>query len=153
MKIRLTPKRARKDAPHKTVKQHLAGFLQKFGVRPTRQRLDLSALLFDGQHKHVTAEELLSVARSKKIRVSLATIYNSLNHFVKVGMLQETSMGAGKTYFDTNTDLHHHFFDEESGRLWDIPASAVKVDYSAAAPEGLAVDRVSVTIRLHKDNN
>ena len=151
MKIRLTPKRVRKDAPHKTVKQHLAGFLQKFGVRPTRQRLDLSALLFDGQHKHVTAEELLSVARAKKIRVSLATIYNSLNHFVKVGMLQETSMGEGKTYFDTNTEPHHHFFDEQTGRLWDIPAAAVRVDYPAQAPDGLTVDRVEVTIRLRQN--
>lgn len=150
MKITMNNKKQPANGPHKSVKEHLVAFLQRFGVRPTRQRLDLSALLFDGNDKHITAEDLLVMAQGRKMRVSLATVYNSLNYFVKAGMLRENSLGASKTFFDTNTTAHYHFFDEETGQLWDIPAEALRVEGPDQVPEGLEVARVEVTVRLRK---
>lgn len=122
--------------------------LRGAGLRPTRQRLALAKLLFDGENRHVTAEALHGEAIAAGIRVSLATIYNSLNQFTQAGLLREVVVEPGRSYFDTNTDDHHHFFFEETGALKDIPSESVTVTSLPEAPEGTAVDRVDVIVRL-----
>jgi len=123
-------------------------WLKSAGLRPTRQRLGLGRLLFEGGDRHVTAEQLHAEAADAGLRVSLATVYNTLNQFTTAGLLREVVVEAGRSYFDTNTSDHHHFFFEGSGELQDIPGEQVKVADIPAAPEGTQVARVDVIVRV-----
>ncbi len=127
---------------------HEAGRLRAAGLRPTRQRLALAWLLFGAGHRHVSAEQLHEEAGKAGFRVSLATIYNTLHHFTRAGLLSEVVVDAGRFYFDTNTHHHHHFYVQAEHRLIDIAGDSIRVDNLPASPEGRAVDRVDVVIRL-----
>ncbi len=121
--------------------------LRGAGLRPTRQRLSLARLLFDGATRHVTAEQLHSEAERSGVQVSLATVYNTLNQFKDAGLLREVVVEAGRSYFDTNVSAHHHFFDVDSGQLTDIPAEQITLGALPDAPAGAAVERVDVIVR------
>ena len=135
------------DRPFKQAIQRL----QQAGLRPTRQRLALAKLLFDGTDRHVSAEQLHSEAMGADIRVSLATIYNTLHQFTEAGLLREVVVEAGRSYFDTNTSDHHHFLFENSGTLKDIPSESILLGALPPAPEGSRVARVDVIIRLEHE--
>jgi Fur family transcriptional regulator, iron response regulator len=122
--------------------------LKEAGLRLTRQRQALAALLFDGQDKHVTAEQLHAAACKRGMPVSLATVYNTLHQFTDAGLLRKVVIGQDCVYFDTNTATHHHFFDEESGHLTDVPASAVDIQLMLPPPAGRKVTKMEVTIRV-----
>ena len=117
-------------------------------LRPTRQRLGLGKLLFEGGDRHVSAEQLHEEAKGAGLLVSLATVYNTLNQFSSAGLLREVVVDAGRSYFDTNTSAHHHFYFEESGRLQDIPGDQVRVSDLPPAPPGAAISRVDVILRV-----
>lgn len=127
--------------------------LRKVGLRPTRQRLGLARLLFDNGDRHVTAEQLHAEAGKANIRVSLATIYNTLNQFTHVGLLREVVVDPGRSYFDTNTDDHHHFFHEDTAQLQDIPSDAISVAHVPEPPEGTSVERVDIIVRVKAAHN
>jgi len=122
--------------------------LRNAGLRPTRQRIALAKLLFDGCDRHVTAESLHAEALENTIRVSLATVYNTLHQFTDAGLLREIVVDSHRCYFDTNVDDHHHFFHEDSGRLEDIPGDEVVVSKLPQTPAGQTVRRVDVVIRI-----
>ncbi len=118
------------------------------GLRPTRQRKALAKLLFDADDRHVTAEQLHGEALAGGIRVSLATVYNTLHQFTKAGLLREVVVQSSRSYFDTNTTEHHHFFDETTATLKDIPGHLITVSDLPAPPLGSEVERVDVIVRL-----
>ncbi len=118
------------------------------GLRLTRQRCQLAGLLFRGGDRHVTAEMLARDAEMNGIRVSLATVYNTLHQFTRVGLLRRISVNSSRTWFDTNTSAHHHFFNTTSLELTDIPHDQVCVAVQPAPPAGTAIDHVDVTIRV-----
>ncbi len=122
--------------------------LRNSGLRPTRQRIALAKLLFDGCDRHVTAESLHAEALDKTIRVSLATVYNTLHQFTDAGLLREIVVDSHRCYFDTNVADHHHFFHEDSGHLEDIPGDEVVVSKLPQAPGGQTVRRVDVVVRI-----
>ncbi len=122
--------------------------LKKAGLRPTRQRLALAKLLLENEHRHVTAEDLFHEAREQGTHVSLATIYNTLHQFTSAGLLREVVVDMGQSYFDTNTSHHHHFFDEATGQLSDIPEDHVEISRLPTPPNGQEIDRVEVIVRL-----
>ena len=122
--------------------------LRAAGLRPTRQRLALAKLLFQGGDRHVAAEELHGEALAANVRVSLATIYNTLHQFTEAGLLREIVVAGGRSYFDTNVTAHHHFFFEDSGRLEDIPGHLVTFAALPEPPEGTSVRRVDVIVRV-----
>jgi len=122
--------------------------LRGVGLRPTRQRLALARLLFDQGNRHVSAEQLHGEVIDAAVRVSLATVYNTLHQFTTAGLLNEGVVEPGQSYFDTNVDDHHHFYFEDSGRLQDIPGNSILVNELPAAPSGTAIRRVDVIIRL-----
>jgi Fur family transcriptional regulator, iron response regulator len=117
-------------------------------LRPTRQRVALASLLFAGCDRHVTAEALHEEAQARKVPVSLATVYNTLHQFTEAGLLREVAVEGAKTYFDTNTSNHYHFFCEHSGRLMDIDTGAIRIEGLPEAPEGMTISRVDVLVRL-----
>jgi len=120
------------------------------GLRPTRQRVELAGLLFKGPHRHVTAESLHEEAAGQEMKISLATIYNTLHQFTQAGLLRQVIVDAARGYFDTNTGDHQHFFLEEEGRLIDIPGDAISVSGVPVPPSGMAVDRVDVVVRVKR---
>ena len=124
--------------------------LRAAGLRPTRQRLALAKLLFEGGNRHVSAEALHDEALDSGIRVSLATIYNTLHQFTAAGLMREIVVDSQRSYFDTNVTDHHHFFYETSGRLQDIPAEEVRVARLPGTPAGTRVRRVDVVVRLEE---
>ena len=117
-------------------------------LRPTRQRLALARMLFEKGDRHVTAEQLHGEAQAASVRVSLATVYNTLHQFIAAGLLREVVVDPGRSYFDTNVSDHHHFFHEETGRLQDISGERVGVAELPAPPAGTQIRRVDVIIRL-----
>jgi Fur family transcriptional regulator, iron response regulator len=125
--------------------------LRAVGLRPTRQRLALARLLFGGGDRHVTAEQLHGEAIAATIPVSLATVYNTLHQFTDAGLLREVVVEPGRSYFDTNTDDHHHFFWEPSGVLQDIPGEGVVVSGLPRPPDGAEIHRVEVIVRVRHD--
>lgn len=123
--------------------------LRDADLRPTRQRLALAKLLFErGEDRHVTAEALHDEAASADVRVSLATVYNTLHQFTKVGLLREVVVDSGKTYFDTNTSDHHHFYIEDDGTLRDFEAGGMEISGLPKPPEGTEIERVDVIVRV-----
>jgi Fur family iron response transcriptional regulator len=124
--------------------------LQGVGLRPTRQRLLLAALLFGKGDRHVTAEMLHAEAVASGEHVSLATVYNALHQFKTAGLLRELAIDGAKAYFDTNTSNHNHFYVESEGRLMDIPGEGVRVEGVPSPPEGMRIAHIDVVVRLVK---
>ena len=131
-------------------KQKLIDRLREAGLRPTRQRQSLGKILFSGGDRHITAELLHDEAMRAGVPVSLATVYNTLHQFTTAGLLNEVAVEGAKTYFDTNTSQHFHFYHEEDGRLIDMPADMILVDNLPDAPEGTKITQVDVTVRIAK---
>jgi Fur family iron response transcriptional regulator len=134
-------------AKHPTA-EDFATRLRQAGLRPTRQRLALAKLLFQHGHRHLTAENLHAEAQAAHVRVSLATVYNTLHQFTAAGLLRSVTAEGSKGYFDTNTVDHHHFYCEEDGRLVDIDGSGIRVAGLPPPPNGATVERVEVIVRL-----
>ena len=120
------------------------------GLRPTRQRIALAELLFAGDHRHVSAEELHAEALMADVNVSLATIYNSLHQFRQAGLLREVAIDASRSYFDTDTSDHHHFYIEDEQRVIDVPASSIVIQNLPEPPPGMTITHVDVVLRVRR---
>lgn len=132
-------------------KTHSTQWLDRGGLRPTRQRLALADLLVgDGQNRHVTAEGLYAAAANAGEKVSLATVYNTLRAFCEAGLVNEVVVDGSRSYFDTRLDDHPHFYWEDSHRLTDAPVEDLVIAGLPEAPEGMVVARVDVVIRLRR---
>jgi Fur family transcriptional regulator, iron response regulator len=129
------------DAIHKLRGAHL---------RPTRQRVALTRLIFAGGDRHLTAETLHNEALATRVRVSLATVYNTLHQFVEAGLLREVVVEAGRSYFDTNVGAHHHFYCLDSGRLQDIPVDGITLANLPLPPADSRIERVDVVVRVRR---
>ncbi|MBE9639011.1 iron response transcriptional regulator IrrA [Salipiger mangrovisoli] len=131
--------------------QRGSDWLNQAGLRPTRQRVALAALLVgDGKHRHFTAESLFAAAQAEGESVSLATVYNTLRAFCDVGLIQEVTVDGSRSYFDTNTHDHPHFFWEDEGHLTDAPSEELVISKLPNAPEGAEIASVDVVIRLRR---
>src|SRR6476619_2696647 len=128
----------------------IAERLRAAGLRPTRQRVALASLLFAGCDRHVTAEALHEEAQSRKVPVSLATVYNTIHQFTEAGFLREVAVEGAKTYFDTNTSNHYHFYFEKDGVLVDVDPDTITLSDLPEPPEGTVIRRVDVLIRLDR---
>ncbi len=118
------------------------------GLRPTRQRVALAELLFAQGDRHLSAEDLHEEAVASGVAVSLATVYNALHQFTGAGLLRILALEGNRTYFDTNTSDHHHFFVEGENRVMDIEGGPVSVANLPAPPEGMEIANVDVVVRL-----
>ncbi|MBN9534872.1 MAG: transcriptional repressor [Alphaproteobacteria bacterium] len=139
------------ESSQATGKAHLIARLRGAGLRPTRQRVELTGLLFEGGDRHLTAEMLHEEAAQAGIRVSLATIYNTLHQLTDAGLLRQVTVDAARSYFDTNIGEHQHFYLEDEGTLIDIPGAEIAVAGVPNAPSGTRVERVDVVVRLRRD--
>ena len=127
--------------------------LRRVKLRPTKQRLALAELLFSKGDRHVSAENLYEEAKQAGISVSLATIYNTLHQFTDNGLLRAIAIDSSKTYFDTNTGNHHHYFIEGTNEVVDMPDGFVRVENLPNPPEGMEISRVDVVVRIRENRS
>ncbi|MGA7712791.1 MAG: iron response transcriptional regulator IrrA [Rhizomicrobium sp.] len=124
--------------------------VRQAGLRPTRQRNQLAHLLFRNGNRHLTAEALHAEAVGEGVKVSLATVYNTLHQFTQAGLLRQVVVDATRSYFDTNTGEHQHFYHEDDGILTDIPVRDLAVAGVPLPPHGTKVSRVDVVVRVRR---
>ncbi len=134
------------------ITKDISQILKDAGLRPTRQRMALGRLLFAGEDRHVTAENLHAEVVGQGERVSLATVYNTLHQFQEAGLLRELAIDGSKAYFDTNTSNHSHYYNEHNGELMDIPSENIRVDGLPKPPDGMEISHIDVVVRLKRSN-
>ena len=127
--------------------------LRKSGLRPTRQRLKICEVLFDRDTTfHFTINDLTKIISEKlNEKISLATVYNTVHAFKNKGYLKEISINSDKSYFDTNTSVHHHFFDEDSNRLIDCDENNLDEIKIKKNITGKKISSVEVLIKVASD--
>jgi len=126
----------------------IAKDLRAVGLRPTEQRIALFKLLFAEGHRHVTAEELHAEVLARGIVMSVATVYNALNDFTQAGLVRILAVEGARTWFDTNTSDHHHFYLEGRGEVRDIDRDGISISNLPEPPEGFEIANVDVVIRI-----
>ena len=128
--------------------------LRSSGLRPTKQRIAICKVLFDRKDTfHFTIDNLKKkIEKNIKHKVSLATVYNTVHAFKNNGYLKEISLQGNKTFFDTNSKSHHHFYDEETGDLMDIKNEDISISKLPSAPRGKRINEVEVTISVANNN-
>lgn len=125
----------------------LTARLLRAGLRPTAKRLQLAHVLFDGGDKHFTADQAHQMTARAGMRMSQATVYNTLNQFAAAGLLTRIALDSKRTYFDTNTGDHHHLFYEDDDELVDVPADEVRITGLPKLKDGTSIRRVDVVLR------
>ena len=129
-------------------KQHLVEMLEGHGIIPTRQRIDIAQILF-ARPQHVSAEQLMEAAWSNgDHHVSKATVYNTLNLFVERGLIREIIADPTKSFYDSTTSAHGHFYNIDTGELSDIPDSVDCKGLMAALPEGVTPVGIEIVVRV-----
>ena len=123
--------------------------LRLAGLRPTRQRVAIAALLLDGRHRHVSADSLIEEITNAGLQVSSGTVYNTLNQFTDAGLLRRVVVHNEYSLFDTNTDHHHHFYEASNDQLIDIPSTDVVLAKLPQAPDRHEIKAVDVIIHIH----
>ena len=128
--------------------------LRNSGLRPTKQRLKICEVLFNNEKTfHFTINDLSKIISEKLIeKISLATIYNTVHAFKKKGYLKEISINSDKSYFDTNTSVHHHFYDEDNHELIDCDKNDLDPINVRNNPTGKKINTVELLIKVASDN-
>jgi Fur family iron response transcriptional regulator len=130
-----------------TPPEHIFKLLNQHKISPTRQRIKIAQVLLMS-YTHKSADQILDEVNKERAYVSKATVYNTLNLFVEKGLINEVVIDPTKVFYDSNTAPHHHFYNEETGYLEDIPLEKVTVAELPTPPEGTRVESVEVVIRV-----
>ena len=133
-------------------KNEIINKLRGSGLRPTKQRILIAKKLFDRDKTfHFTIESLNQrINKYGNGKISLATIYNTVEAFTNAGYLKEILTSKNKSYYDTNIKSHHHFYDEETKKLTDINYNQVKLSKVPVPPKGKRIKNLEVVIRIQK---
>ena len=128
--------------------------LRLSGLRPTKQRLKICEVLFNQDKTfHFTVNDLAkSISKKLNEKISLATVYNTVHAFKKKGYLKEISINSDKSYFDTNIENHHHFFDEDTNELIDCNENDIETINIKKNITGKKIKSIEVLIRVASDN-
>ena len=128
--------------------------LRNSGLRPTKQRLKICEVLFNTEKTfHFTINDLSKIISEKlSVKISLATVYNTVHAFKKKGYLKEISINSDKSYFDTNTSIHHHFYDEDTNELIDCDENDIDSINVKNNVTGKKINSVEVLIKVASDN-
>ncbi len=128
--------------------------LRASGLRPTKQRIAVCKILFNRKETfHFTIAQLKKIIEKNiKKKISLATLYNTVHAFEKKGYLKEISLKGNKTFFDTNTKNHHHFYDEETSQLTDIKNENISINNLPKIPDGKKIKDIEITIKVANNN-
>ena len=128
--------------------------LRASGLRPTKQRIVVCKILFNRKETfHFTIEQLKKITEKyEKTKISLATLYNTVNAFQKKGYLKEIPLKGNQTFFDTNTTSHHHFYDEDTSQLIDIKDENIHLNNLPHVPKEKKIKDIEITIKVVSNN-
>jgi Fur family iron response transcriptional regulator len=128
--------------------------LRESGLRPTKQRLKICEVLFTPEKTfHFTVSDLTKIIQEKlSEKISLATVYNTVHAFKKKGYLKEISIASDKSYFDTNTSSHHHFFNAKGNELVDIDSNKIELKNIPKPPKGKSIKDIDIVINIENDS-
>lgn len=129
----------------RSVRHDIVAILREHGIQPSAQRVAVAEYVLDTT-EHPSADKVWAGVQASFPMISRATVYNTLNLFVEKGLLRELHLAPDSVLFDPNTDRHHHFIDEESGRVYDIPWNQIEVSNAKALP-GFEVHDYQVVMR------
>ena len=121
--------------------------LQRHDIMPTEQRVNIAAFLFQ-KPQHLSAEDILAGVNGGRERVSKATVYNTLGLFVRKGLLREVLIDPERVFYDSNTSVHYHVYDMDSGVLSDVDPATIDIAALPEPPPGTEVDSLDVIIRV-----
>ncbi len=127
--------------------QDIASQLRKVGITPTQQRVQIAEILFS-RPRHMSADQVLAVVNRDGPIASKATIYNTLGLFARKGLLREVIVDPSKVFYDSNTAVHHHFFNVDTGELTDIPSDDLILTRMPELPEGTESVGIDVIFRI-----
>jgi Fur family transcriptional regulator, iron response regulator len=122
--------------------------LREFGINPTHQRIEIAFALFSRQ-EHLSADQIMAAVNTKHSETSKATVYNTLNLFVKKKLIREVIVDPSKVFYDPNTHVHHHFYDAATGLLTDIDSDELRLTGLPKLPDGMAVESIDVIVRIY----
>ena len=128
--------------------------LRETGLRPTKQRVKICEILFNKENTfHFTINDLAKkISEELNEKISLATVYNTVHALQKKGYLKEISINSDKSYFDTNTSVHHHFYDEDTHQLIDCDENEIETVNVKKNITGKKINSVEVLVRVASDN-
>ncbi len=122
--------------------------LKKTPLKATKQRTSLLKLIFYDGNAHYTAEDIFKKVKKKSLKISLATIYNTLNSFKDFGLLRAIKTSSDKIFFDTNTSHHHHFYCRDTDELIDINSSKIVIGKLPSLPKGKKISSVNIVVNI-----
>lgn len=127
-------------------REGVAQMLRAHGITPTHQRIEIALVLFE-KRWHPSAEQILAAVNVRYAESSKATVYNTLKLFLDKGLVRELIVDPSKVFYDSNTSVHHHFYDVSSGAITDIPAEGVRIDGLPPLPAGMVAAGVDIIVR------
>ena len=126
--------------------------LRRVGLSPTKQRLLIADLLLNGHNRHFSVEDLQDEITSSGNYMSTGTVYNCLKKFKKCGLIKQVEYSKETAVFDTNTNHHHHFLNEETGQLIDFESDKLVLQNLPQIPKGFVNNGLEIIIKLKKNN-
>ncbi len=129
--------------------QQAAERLSRFHILPTQQRVQIARVLL-ARDQHLSADQVLDLVKAAGNRVSKATVYNTLGLFADKGVVREVIVDPHRVFYDTNTSVHHHFYNVDTGELTDIGADQLRLEGLPGVPPGTVAEGVDVIIRIRQ---
>ena len=128
-------------------KKAVSKLLTECAIRPTQQRMKIACLLL-AEPQHLSADQVLQSVNSHKNQVSKATVYNTLNLFTEKGLIRQVIIEPGKVFYDSNTETHHHIYNEDTSVLQDIDVDDVVIENLPPLPAGIAKSGIDIIVRV-----
>src|SRR5262245_64726522 len=128
-------------------RDNLADVLRAHDINPTHQRIEIAHALFS-RGEHLSADQLLAIVNGRHSATSKATVYNTLNLFLRKKLIREVIVDPNKVFYDPNTAPHHHFYNVDTGELTDIAAAAITISGLPPLPEGMETEGVDIIVRI-----
>ena len=129
-----------------STRESVAEMLRRHGITPTHQRIEIALVLFE-KRWHPSAEQILAAVNVRYAETSKATVYNTLRLFLDKGLVRELIVDPNKVFYDSNTGVHHHFYDVVSGEITDISAAGVHIDGLPPLPPGMVTAGIDIIVR------
>ena len=125
----------------------LVGMLRTHGINPTHQRIEIAHALFS-RGEHLSADQVLAIVNDRHSETSKATVYNTLKLFLERRLIREVIVDPSKVFYDPNTEVHHHFYNVDTGELTDIDAAGIEVHGLPVLPPGMETEGVDIIVRV-----
>ena len=125
----------------------VVSLLQHYKISPTRQRVEIAEFLFQ-RPQHLSAEKILDGVTDAGNRVSRATVYNTMGLFTTKGVVREVLIDRERVFYDTNTEVHQHLYNVDTGELIDIYDAEMDMVSEPNLPEGLRIIDTDVVFKV-----